>query len=236
MAGATGRGRHRAHDALVSDAPRPHFITVLGGTGGCGVTTIALHLARALAAIGPACFVELSHTAGAAERMGLERTAVRTWSSEHRSAQDVRLSAVPMEGGFRAIFAAPSCHLEWADLALLDGEFDRVVVDPGVAPVNSFDGTAVVVVAGSLPAARRARPLIATEPARALVVNRTGPGGEATRALIEAALDATTALELPHFPALRDAEDEGRLLRRGSRWCRRIDRLARAIANDLVRS
>jgi hypothetical protein len=65
-----------------------------------------------------------------------------------------------------------------------------------------------------------------------LVSNRCGPGGETTRAELQAIIGRRVALELPCAPSLRDAEDDGRLLTsRLSPWVRRVDRLAGTLAS-----
>jgi hypothetical protein len=89
-----------------------------------------------------------------------------------------------------------------------------------------------VVMPPTSPGAARTRALLERIPPRphAVVVNRQGPGGEATRALLQVALGSTIALELPCSPALRDAEDDGALLARHARWTRRVERLAVGLA------
>lgn len=64
----------------------------------------------------------------------------------------------------------------------------------------------------------------------AVVCNRLGPGGEMTRTELERIVEHRIGLELPCTPALRDAEDEGKLLGlRVSRYSRRVVQLARAL-------
>ena len=109
--------------------------------------------------------------------------------------------------------------------------FARVVLDSAPIDLLPSASVVVVVVAGVVSAARRAAPLAGR--ANALVLNRVGGGGETTRAGLEAVLGARAAIELPHCPALRDADDDGCLLRRGARWSRKIDHLALSIEREL---
>lgn len=51
-----------------------------------------------------------------------------------------------------------------------------------------------------------------------------------TRSALERILERSVALELPCAAALRDAEDDARLVTTGfSRWLRAIDRLCKAL-------
>jgi hypothetical protein len=88
--------------------------------------------------------------------------------------------------------------------------------------------TVVLVVPPSPTGARRARALIDANSNVAWVpiVNRLGAGGETTISMIGRHLGIPVAVELPCCPALRDREDEDRLLKPGwTRWSRRIARL-----------
>jgi hypothetical protein len=86
----------------------------------------------------------------------------------------------------------------------------------------------VLVVSPTPRAARRARAVIADHSPAAWVpvINRLGPGGETTVRDIERIIGKDVAVELPCCPALRDREDEGRLLKPPwTRWSRGIRRL-----------
>jgi hypothetical protein len=62
------------------------------------------------------------------------------------------------------------------------------------------------------------------------VTNRLGPGSDLTRHRLEQRLGHPISLELPCCAALRDAEDEARLLTSPlTQWIRRIDRLSKAL-------
>jgi hypothetical protein len=184
-------------------------------------------MARSFARRAPSCFVEASAAAGAAERLGFDRARLRTWSAS----EDARRGALPVEGGFRAAFAPYSSIIDAPALDAFREAFDRVVIDsPPIDLLPSADVVAVVVVAGVVSAARRAVSL--TDRADAIVLNRVGGGGETTRAGFEAVLGARVALELPQCPALRDSDDDGRLLRAGSRWSRKVERLALSIERE----
>lgn len=213
-------------------------VVVTGATGGCGVTTLALHLALVLGRGGTACFVEGARAAGAAERLGLDREQLRTWPVADPTPESMRLSALPMADGFRALFAPPTGAVDRAVVELVTGKFARVVVDGAPSLENlSNRCVTVFVIPPSLSAVRRARPLLDhADGARVVVFNRTGSGGECTRARLEAELGVSAALELPHWPSLRAAEDGGRLLRRRSRWMRGVERLAGGIAAERTRS
>jgi hypothetical protein len=67
----------------------------------------------------------------------------------------------------------------------------------------------------------------------AVVTNKLGPGGETTRAELQELLGGRPiAIELPCCPALRDAEDDARLLASDRhRWRRAVKRLAAALAS-----
>ena len=225
------------------------LVSLIGPGRGCGVTSLALHLCRALTAFGSVCFVDLDERWGAAHRLGLEPGALKTWRDFDGSAESVRSCALPTPGGFRALFSPLSAALgpaenepmqtEGALLTRAHSIFEAVVAD--VSSPRVFERmaahceVAVLVLPPARPAAVRARSLLEAWPTLTwmVVTNRMGPGGETTRSELEHILGRRISLELPCAASLRDAEDDGRLLASGlSRWIRRVDRLARALARS----
>lgn len=228
-------------DGIVFDPDRPgdalraveaaagggRVYVVAGAAGGAGVTTLALHLAAALAS---SCCAEL---AGPSARLGLPEDA-RTWLPRD---DDSSLHGLPVAGGFHLLRApAPCPSPEVFPLDEASASFSRLVLDVGtrrdIGSVLDSCNAAVLVTPPTRPAAHAARELTAAFPeARwTVVVNRLGPGGQIMRGGLEELLGRRVAIELPCCPALRDAEDEARLLT-GSwrRWTRGVARLARAL-------
>lgn len=229
-----------AGDGIVFDPARPEgalsaveeslgggrVYAVVGAAGGVGVTTLALHLTAALA---PACCAELT---GASARLGLPDEAC-TWLPRD---DDGSLHALPV-AGIRVLRAPRPCPPPDAfPLAEARAAFDRVVLDTGARrdldSILVSCNAALVVTTPTRPAALAARALVeAFEDVRwTVVVNRTGPGGQIMRGGLEELLGRRVAIELPCCPALRDAEDEARLLT-GSwhRWLRGVSRLGKAL-------
>jgi hypothetical protein len=210
-------------------------IAVTASSGGLGVTSLALHLAASLA---PRCSVGYVDLGGGADlRMGLQPGKYRTWAELDDEADSVRLCALPMAGGFRALFAPP----EGGDIALVMKRarqaFDIVVVDAiaeAATEVLPDADAAVLIVAPTVPGAHRAAALLEAWPALdwALVTNRAGPGGETTGNQLAGIIQRRVTLELPCCAALRDAEDDGRLV--SLRWTRYGRAVAR-LAQELVR-
>lgn len=182
-------------------------IVVTSPSGGTGVTSIALHLAAELTALGHStAYIDADPALGGRIRLGLDASSEITLP-------------VPVAGGFRVV--GPDAEL--------DG-FDRAVIDApaGSLPALGVIDQALLVCSPTPSGIDRAAALLAAHPGPAwsVIANRLGPGGEITRNHMERAL-GMPVLELPCCAALRDAEDEGRLLARGwSRWARGISRLA----------
>lgn len=191
---------------------RRRLITVVGASGGCGATSVALHLAAE--ATNTTCLVassdQLSH------RLGLDPAALGD-------------APIPVPGGFKVVKATAP---EGAPDLLRD--FENVIVDAGCAALQSAvaagDGC-VLVLAPTLPSAGAAAELLQSFPERAwaVVTNRLGPGGETGSAELQRILGCRICLELPCSRALRDAEGECRLLPSWSLWRRRVRRLAHAL-------
>jgi MinD superfamily P-loop ATPase len=226
---------------VVVDERRQLMVAVTGGGRGVGVTSVALHLAASLAkqSSSSVSLVDLDTTwQGAGARLLRAPEDVRTWQDFDGSGSSMRLCALPMPGGFRAFFA-PSRNVDPPVVeALLDAapeHFSVTVLDApaGERPdLTSRSHAMVMVVSPSLQGVHRARaalPETVGGPA-AFVINRLGRGSDITNEELQQALGHRIALELPVTPALRDAEDECRLLNRPwSRWNRRIDALARQL-------
>ena len=212
------------------------LFVVTGAGRGTGVTTTALHLARALATRAETCLVDLDVPwSGARDRLGLGSRVTLTWADVGSDSESLRLASIPVPGGFRTLLAPRPRAQEPTDdlLARSCASFGRVVVD---LPAGEHDHGTIAAAARVLllvpptPAGlARAGQMFAARPAARWVVllSRTGHGGEARVAEIAKALGRSVTLELPCTPALRDAEDGGRLLRGPwTRYNRRIARLA----------
>ena len=181
---------------------------------GSGATSVALHLAACLAESAACVLVDLDPRRGAAVRIGCPPL--------DPDVTDPNLRTRPVAGGFR----------------LLEGELPRpdastlVVVDGRAEDVLGARCTKhVVVVPSGRSGVERSRSDLEALPGdAAVIVNRTGWGGELTRSGISQLLGRRVALELPFSPGLRDAEDRCELLRSPlSPWLSRVRRLARAL-------
>lgn len=210
---------------------------VTGIGGGVGATTLALHLA---AAFGRSCaYLDLDLTWGAASRFGLDRSEIKTWHEIGTGSADrVKQTALPMAPGFRALFA-PGAGSDLPDWRfVLDRSravFDPLVVD---APAGMLDEAAadasacVQVIAATATGVARAREHLRSfsGPRSALVLNRVGMGGSIAKAVASELLERPISLELPATPALRDAEDDHRMLvGPWTRYARKVAALARAL-------
>ena len=214
--------------AVEAAAATGRVYLVASAAGGAGGTSVALHLAAALR--GRTCYAEL---ADASARLGLPDDA-RTWLPRDG---DLELSALPVAGGLRVLRAPSPCPDPSAfPLDAACRSFDRLVLDAGtrtgVDAVLPRVAAAVLVTTPTRPAALAARGIVESHSGTrwAIVVNRLGPGGQIMLAGLERLLGHRVAVELPCCPALRDAEDEARLLSgSGRRWMRGIRRLAAAL-------
>ena len=191
-------------------------VTVVAASGGCGATTVALHLAAA--ASSGACLVFGGPGTGVAHRLGLDPETVSS-------------TPVPVPGGFK-VACADKAELDTLTAALGD-RFASVVVDAGSAASSILhtSDACVLVLSPTVPSARAAAGLLQAFPDRpwAVVTNRLGPGGETGSAELQRILGRRIALQLPCSRGLRDAEGEGRLVSSWSPWWRRVERLARAL-------
>lgn len=197
-------------------APRGHrMVAVVGASGGCGSTSVALHLAAEASRL---CLLASPDPTGLAYRLGLDTGAVG--------------SVVPVPGGFKAVAAEPDQLV--GTVSRLADRFDSVVADakdPMLSSLLHRCDAAVLVLNPTIPSARRAAELLDAWPdcPWAVVTNRLGPGGETTAGDLQSILGCRICLELPCSRGLRDAEGESRLLSPWLPWRRRVSRLARAL-------
>jgi CO dehydrogenase nickel-insertion accessory protein CooC1 len=209
-------------------------VFVVGACGGAGTTSVSLHLAKALARTGSVCYLESDPNRGARHRLGLPEEAP-AWDAVGKDTEGLLRAAIPVEGSFRALLMPSGDPGDGHKVrARCEEFFDRVVIDVG-AGVSSgalTDALAILVLTPSLVSARRARELLEERPdvTWAIVSNRVGPGSETNKRMLERVLEHRITLELPCTPALRDREDECRLLGSWSRWSSRLDRLAQVVA------
>jgi hypothetical protein len=217
-------------ESIAAAGRSARVIAVMSACGGCGVTTIGLHLARCYAS----CIVECGTGAGLAERLGLERAALKTWDPDDLSEESIALAALPLAGGCRAI-VAPSIDPAGIDRVVEDAKtrFEVVVLDVPFGTELSIDCDVVVaVMPATMPGALRTRALleeIRSGGTIAVVANRLGTGGESTRDRLARLLGDAITLELPACAAVRDAEDDGCLVPVRHRWSRRVQRLANGL-------
>lgn len=184
----------------------------IGGLRGSGRTSVALHVAAALTRSSSVCVIDRDPTRGMAHRLLIDDVP------KYVEGSDVLLAAVPVRGGFRVLACAdPDVDPVRAAAA----HFDVCIVDGD--PIGECD---VVLLPPSIPNARRLREALPNECDPMIVTNRLGRGGAATRRDLERILLRRIALELPHAPTLRDAEDAGRLVPTWTRWWHGIARLA----------
>jgi len=218
------KSRTRARDGAV--------ITVTSASGGVGATSLALHLAAALAPAASVGFIE--QAPGAALRLGLAPGDHLTWTDLDESSESIARCFLPVAPGFRALLAPEDGGDPGVILKRARRAFDLVVVDAprGASTAIGEADAAVVVMGPSVPQAHRARAFIGDWPDLdcAVVVNRLGRGGETTRAQLSDLVGKPVSLEIPCCPALRDAEDDGRLVSlTWTRYGRAVARLADAL-------
>ena len=219
----------RAIDEIAARAVTSNLIVVTSAGCGTGVTSVALHLAKVAAESHRTCCLETG-PGGMRLRLALP-DSVPTWTRPPEAP-----TPVPVAGGFRVLLA-PSERMDASHIVDHATEsFDIVVAEapPTDGALLARARCAVLVVSPTIPGAVRARAVLEAAPSTrwAIVTNRLGPGSETTTAALERILEARIAVELPTCPALRDAEDEGRLLTSSLHgWSRAIRRLWRALEN-----
>jgi Flp pilus assembly CpaE family ATPase len=212
---------------------RSRTVIVTGASGGVGVTTLALHLAAAFAENSPTLLFEFDAGSGTAERLALDSPL--TWDEDDSGVSP--RPTVPIAAGFSALFSPDEAAgaVRAKALGEIAREFDRIVVDAALGAAGSFvehAAACVLVVAPTAPGAQRAKRLLGDHPEAtwAVVTNRLGPGGELTQSRLERLLGRRIALELPCCAALRDAEDDGRVVRsRLRRYVRAVHRIAKTL-------
>jgi len=205
-------------------------ILVVGATGGCGATSVAVHLAGA----SKACLIEA--TDGDVRRR-LSMESARSFTID-RDGEPVELSALPVAPGFRVLLRPSAAPVEDVRGVVEKSAavFDHVVIDapePCVGELAGSGAIGVLVLPPSRPGALRAKTILDRHPTTrwAIVTNRLGPGGALRRRALEELLERRIAVELPCSATLRDAEDDGRLLTSSmSPWLWQIKRLWRALA------
>lgn len=208
-------------------------IVVSSASGGVGSTSIALHLAAAITPAARVGFIELAP--GAGPRLGLTPGKHLTWADLDESKESIARCFLPVAPGFRALFAPEDGGDPGVILKRARKAFDLLVVDAPArcaSVVMSEADAAVLVMGPSLPQVHRVRAFIDDWPDLdcAVVVNRLGRGGETTRAQLADHVGRPISLEVPCCPALRDAEDDGRLLSlTWTRYGRAVARLADAL-------
>jgi Flp pilus assembly CpaE family ATPase len=208
-------------------------IVVTSASGGVGTTSLALHLAAALAPAVRVGFVELAP--GAALRLGLVPGEHLTWADLDESSESVARCFLPVAAGFRALLAPEGGGDPGLVLKRSRPNYDLLVVDAParISSVALREADAGVLVMGpSVSQAHWTRSFIEEWPDLdcAVVINRLGRGGETTRAQLADLVGRPISLELPCAPAMRDAEDDGRLISlKWTRYGRAISRLADAL-------
>lgn len=211
----------RVIDEILRSSAKPDVIAVVGASGGAGTTSVALHLAAALARTQRVNVVDLHPDPDAAMRLGL--------ASDQIPVQDGP-GMLPVAGGFRLAFGGEGTDR----MAMALTAAGKVVVDlprPAVGQIAAH-ARVVLVMTPTLPSVTKAALLFEEHPELAWVpvTNRTGPGSETTRVDVERILGRRLAIELPCSPGLRDAEDDLRLLTSPlSPWRMAIQRLAAAL-------
>ena len=207
-------------DQILESRSDPDVIAVVGSSGGCGATSVALHLAAALARTNRVNVLDLHPSADAALRLGLMPEEIPV---------DDGSATLPIAGGFRLALGPEAGRLQLARAGA-----DKIVIDlPREAlPEIETQARIVLVMTPTRPSVHKAARLLEQHPDRAWipVTNRTGPGSETTRVDIERILGRRLAIELPCSPGLRDAEDDMRLLTAPlSPWRMAVQRLADAL-------
>lgn len=222
-------------ESRLAERDSGRLIEVTATGGGTGATSLALHLASFLSGDDPALYVESKTSCGGGLRLGLENGGPSWGDVEARS--PLISSTVPVAAGFRALLAPETTTAVPPDvLGLCRSEFRWVVVDRGASTADPEATLEVLLLTPTVPSFRRAAARLrdGSGCGRVLVTNRLGPGSELTTAVLGSILgDVPPGVDLPCSPALRDAEDEGRLLpRHATVWSRRVAKLADGLSRS----
>lgn len=198
--------------------------------GGAGVSTVALHLARAFSALRrKTLLIEPAGRDWLRTRLELPADA-RTADAVDDTEDALGLSCLPVSGGFKVLLGVPQDRLD--ELARRAGKvFDRVVIDAGGAHAPRGAVGGVFILPPTRSAVARGKTALAGQDGVpwAVVCNRLGSGGSLTPALMSKELGRAVDVGLPCTPALRDAEDRGELLPLRYRWVRSVARIAKAL-------
>jgi hypothetical protein len=192
--------------------PGGHALLVTSASGGTGATSIALHLAAELATRGKSvCFLDRNEEWGVRGRLGMDPT-------------EIPLAPVPVAPGFRIVSGS-------VDVAEVVKDYEHTIIDAPHHVLGTLSGRVregLFVIAPTPEGVRRAERVLEAHAAISwkVIANRLGPGGETTCEQLSRMLERPV-IELPCCPALRDAEDDYRLMTGGwSRWSRKIRRVA----------
>ena len=202
------------------EGDRSRAVGVVGASGGCGATSVALHIAAQGSTT--TCVVDLHPRPSCARRLGIDPSDL-----EHSEAP------IPVAGGFRLLWD-PGIAAD--RVTELRRDFEQLVLDLPRGSVSATSGwcdAVVVVILPTTASASSAVELLATleNTPVALVANRVGPGGETTQAELQRIVGRRISIQLPCSPGLRDREDDGRLLTSPwSPWLRRVTRLGEALS------
>ena len=208
---------------------RTRSFVVTGAAGGGGATSVALHLT----VLSGGCIFGMEQGL----RRRLKMPTAKSWS-DALSGDPIELCALPVAPGFRVLLAPDEFEVG-EDRRVFDlarATFDHVFVDVAVEHLDRFAGrgdVGVLVMPPTRPGAERAAELLASHSALrwAIVTNRLGPGSGLTRRRLEEITGKKIAVELPCSAALRDAEDDGRVVTSPlSPWLWQLKRLWRTLA------
>jgi Flp pilus assembly CpaE family ATPase len=218
---------------VLARASAGRIIGVTSASGGVGVTSVALHLAAAWSSL-DTCYLESRPDPGIAARLNLPKDHP-TWG-EVGDEESLMKTAIPIAPGFRALIAPEDSSAEQLQnvLGLCRSTYDRVVIDASGDndSLLELSDRCVVVATPTRPSMHRTRLWLRHRRLHslALIANRLGRGSELSLRSLQAIVGARILMELPCTPALRDREDEGKLvLSAWFRYWRRIRMLAGAL-------